>query len=119
MKQALCFSSDLINVFETEQGKVYQSDRENCLFVDFGGIIARFNFSSLTRLRKRLQEVDIAHMLNDVHTPDFELITIAAFDHCYLLSAIDILQFRELIEGTFVMFELNHIIHDRLHRLVC
>ena len=119
MKEVPCFSSDLIEVFKTEKGVVYQSDRESCLMVDFGGKIARFSFACFSRLKNRVNEVDLALMLNEVHHPDFELITIAACEHCYLLSAIDIHHFRELINGTFVMFELNHIIKDRLSRLVC
>lgn len=118
MKEPVCFTSDLIEVFSTESGIVYQSDREGCLFVDFGGKIARYSFSCFQRLRTRLHNVDISGMLSDPKHPDFELITISACDHCYVLSALDSLYFRELVDGAFVMFELNHIIKDRLHRII-
>ncbi len=117
MNNENCFSSDLIEVFSTAKGIIYQSDRERALFVDFGGKIAKYRFSCLNRLRNELKKVDIENMFIDVNSPNFELITISTCDHCYVLSAIDIINFKELLDGAFVMFNLNNILQDRLHRI--
>ena len=118
MNSKTCFSSDLIEVFRTDKGVIFQSDRENCLFVDFGGKIAKYSISCLQRLRSRLKMVDIHGMLSDSSHPNFELVTISLCDHCYLLSVVDCINFLELLEGTFVMFNLNNILKDRLQRVV-
>ncbi|MEE1884100.1 hypothetical protein [Pedobacter flavus] len=117
MNTSNCFTSDLIEVFATKHGIVYQSDRERALFVDFGGKIAKYNFSCLNRLRKAINSKDIESMIIDISRPNFELITVSSCDHCYLLSALDILSFKELLDGTFVMFDLNNILKDRLSRV--
>lgn len=117
MEKPNCFKSDLLEVFKTSAGKVYQSDRERALFVDFGGKIAKFSFSCLKSLRNELHGIDIEHMIIDITRPDFEFVTIATCEHCYVLSVMDILQFRELLDGTFVMFQLNTILQDRLTRI--
>ena len=118
MDTPACFSSDLIEVFKTEKGVIYQSDRECCLFVDFGGKIARYSYPCLQRLRDRLKGIDINEMFYNPRYPDVELVIMPACDHCYVLSALDILYFQELLDGAFVMFELNHIVKDCLQRLV-
>jgi hypothetical protein len=35
-----------------------------------------------------------------------------------VLSILEIIALRDLLEGTFAMLELNHIIQDRLSRIV-
>lgn len=118
MSGSICFSSDLIEVFRTNNGVVFQSDRENCLFVDFGGKITKYSITCLQRLRLRVKKLDFNLMLSGSSRPDFELITISSSDHCYLLSAVDCINFLDLLEGTFVMFDLNNILKDRLQRIV-
>ena len=117
MNNANCFRSDLVEVFTTSAGKVYQSDRERALFVDFGGKIAKFSFPCLKSLKGELNSIDIENMLIDLSRPEFEFLTIATSEHCYVLSVLDIIQFRELVDGTFVMFQLNNILHDCLNRI--
>jgi len=106
-------------VFQSKDGAVYQSDSENCWYVDFAGKLARFDYRNLLKLKKAVYKIDIEeHLLKNVSAPDVEIIFICACDHCYVLSLIEIISLKELLEGTFVMLELNHILHDRLHRIV-
>lgn len=109
---------DFIEVFQTEQGSVFQSDRENCWYVNFAGKLARFDYRSIMKLRKAIYAIDIeALLLNSEKTPDLEIVFICACDHCYVLTLLEIISFKRLLEGTFVMLELNRIIHDRVYRL--
>ena len=39
-------------VFSTVKGSVYQSDSENCWYVDFAGKLARFDYRNLIKLQK-------------------------------------------------------------------
>lgn len=107
-------------VFATTKGVIFQSDSEQCWYIDFAGKLARFDYRNLLKLRKAVYKIDIAQLLlNNTKSPDLEIIFICACDHCYVLTLLEIINLKELLDGTFVMLELNHIIYDRLHRLVC
>jgi hypothetical protein len=103
------------DVFITSGGAIYQSDAERCWYVDFAGKVAKFDYRCLLKLRKAVYSYDIEHaLLNTTTDPDVEILFICACDHCYVLSLVQIIALKELLEGTFVMLELNHILHDRL-----
>jgi len=110
---------DLTEVFHTSKGTVFQSDNENCWYVDFAGKLARFDYRCMMKLKKAVYGIDIAGLLmNPEKTADLEIVFICACDHCYVLTLLEIIAFKELLQGTFVMLELNHILHDRLFRAV-
>jgi hypothetical protein len=106
-------------VYSTGKGAIYQSDSEGCWYVDFAGKLAKFDYRNLLKLQKAVYKIDIESiLLSNSQEPDLEIIFICACDHCYVLSLIEIIALKELLQGTFVMLELNHIIFDRLNRLV-
>lgn len=108
---------ELETVFSTTAGTVYQADAERCLYIDFAGKRTKLNFLCLVRLKNAVEKVDIEHLLLDSTAPNLEIISICACQHCFVLSVTEILAFRELLQGTFVMFKLNHLIKDCLYRL--
>jgi hypothetical protein len=106
-------------VFSNQSGTIYQSDQESCWYVDFAGKIARFDYRNILKLKKAVYQINIeALLLNTSKSADLEVIFICACDQCYVLSLAEIISLRDLLTGTFVMLELNHIIEDRLKRLV-
>lgn len=106
-------------VFSTVKGAIYQSDTEGCWYVDFAGKLAKFDYRNLLKLKKAVYHIDIENLLlSSDKAPDLEILFICACEHCYVLSLIEIIALKELLQGTFVMLELNHIIFDRLNRLV-
>ena len=106
-------------VFSTSRGAIYQSDSEQCWYIDFAGKLARFDYRNLLKLKKAVYQIDIEQLLLDsTKAPDLEIIFICACDHCYVLSLLQIISLKELLQGAFVMLDLNHIIYDRLHRIV-
>ena len=110
----------LEEVFTTTSGGVYQSDKESCWYIDFAGKVARFDYRNLFKLKKAIYNIDIeALLLKNNKSADLEIVFICACDHCYVLSTLEILAMKELLQGTFAMLELNHIIQDRLYRRAC
>lgn len=106
-------------VFSTANGAIYQSDSEACWYIDFAGKLARFDYRNLLKLKKAVYQIDIEELLlNSTKSADLEIIFICACDHCYVLSLVQIIKLKEILQGTFAMLELNHIIYDRLHRLI-
>lgn len=111
-------SVEFVEVFQTVKGAVYQSDRQKCWYIDFAGKLARFNYKNLLKLKKAIYGIDIeALLLNSTIAPDLEIVFICACDDCYVLTLLEIIDFKQLLEGTFVMLELNRIIHDRVYRV--
>jgi hypothetical protein len=119
MKQSIT-SDKLImtEVFKTNAGAIYQCDAERCWYVDFAGKLAKFDYRCLLKLRKAVYHVDIEQtLLDSTNAPDVEIIFICACDHFYVLTLLQIIALKEILQGTFVMLELNNIIHDRLFRI--
>jgi len=102
-------------VFSTPSGSAYQSDTERALYIEFAGKVACYDVRCLQRLKKAIFRIDLEAMATDTSRTDIEIITLCACEHCYVLTLKEILAFRELLEGTFVMLELNSIIQERLH----
>lgn len=106
-------------VFSTGKGSIYQSDSESCWYIDFAGKLARFDYRNLLKLKKAVYNIDIENiLLTSDKSADVEIIFICACDHCYVLSLLQVIALKELLQGTFVMLDLNHIIQDRLFRLI-
>ncbi len=111
-------STSYIEVFSTKDGAIYQCDKDKCWYIDFAGKIARFDYRNILKLKKAVYQIDIEDiLLNSVEKPDVEIIFICACDHCYVLSLVQVIALKQLLQGTFVMLELNHIIQDRLYRI--
>lgn len=108
----------MTEVFSTNKGSIFQNDAERCWYVNFAGKSARFDYRCLLKLRKAVYNVDIEGLLLDTtKSPDVEIIFICACDHCYVLTLMQIIELKEILEGTFVMLDLNRIIQDRLFRI--
>jgi hypothetical protein len=106
-------------VFANDAGAVYQSDQESCWYINFAGKIARFDYRNILKLKKAVYQINIeALLLNTSKAADLEVIFICACDHCYVLSILEIIALKDLLAGTFVMLELNHILEDRLKRVI-
>jgi hypothetical protein len=107
---------ELTEVFKTNTGAVYQSDEQNCLYLDFAGKHSKFSFKGLNDLKKKVDKIDWQFMLVNTEQADIEIIL--QNDHCFILNSLQIAALKELLQGTFAMFQLNHIIKDCLQRLV-
>ena len=111
-------TSSYREVFRTAAGCVSQSDTEKLLLVEFAGKQARYDIRCFLRLKKAIFRIDLEKMATDTtRGSEVEIIRLCACEHCYVLTLSEILAFRELLEGTFVMFELNSIIQERIYAL--
>lgn len=117
MEKACIDINELINVYSNEQGALYQSDKLRCYYIDFGGKFARFNCVSLQKIKKAVDQIDIEALLLNTKKADYELVTYNGCEHMYLLNALEILALKDLLQGTFTMFKLNHMLKDCLYRL--
>ncbi len=107
----------IAEVFSTVNGGIYQCDTKRCWYINFAGKTARFNYRNLLKLRKAINRVNIERLLlNSSKSADLEIIFICACEHCYVLTLLQIIALKEILDGTFVMLELNQIINERVVR---
>ncbi len=116
LERDLMAATELIEVFITSKGGIYQSDAEKCLYLNFSGKTSKLSFQSLNDLKKIIDKVDLGHMCTLIEHADIEIILLK--DNCFVLSGIEIIYLKEILQGAFIMFSLNHIITDCLDRLV-
>jgi hypothetical protein len=118
MRIELPLANGLQEVFRTDAGCVYQSDIQNCLYVEFSGKTIRYKVKCFFRLKAIVDRIDLAKMASDPNRAcDLEIITMCACENCYVLTLPQIVAFKELLAGAKVMLELNSILHDRLRRV--
>jgi hypothetical protein len=105
-------------IFSTPAGSVYQSDKENCFYLDFHNKKARFSIVCLFRLKKIIDKIDVESMMMDAkRSSDVEIVSLCACEHVYVLSVTEVIALKELLQGTKVMIELNSILRERLYRV--
>ncbi len=108
--------AELLEVFTTKAGTIYQSDRQNCLFLDFAGKQYKLSYQSLNDLKKIIDNIDLEHLCTHTLHADIEIFFIK--EHCFILTGLEVIALKEILQGAFAMFRLNHIIKDCLDRLV-
>ena len=108
--------TELLEVFKTNAGTVYQSDKQNCLFLNFAGKFYKLSYQSIKDLKKTIDNIDLEYICTHTQHADIEIFFLK--EHCFILTGIQVVALKEILQGTFAMFRLNHIVKDCLHRLV-
>ncbi|MDQ3292374.1 MAG: hypothetical protein M3Q05_13885 [Bacteroidota bacterium] len=109
---------NLIEIFRTAQGAVYQCNRRNCYWIEFAGGISPFSFQDFKFLKKQLEAINLTEMAqNPDRTADVVILMPHRSERCFVLTLSDVLNFRELLQGAKVMIELNSLIYESLHAM--
>lgn len=111
-------AEQLKEIFRTPNGCVYQSDNKGCFELDFAGYVAEYKFPCFFALKRLVDRIDLDAMaLDPSKASDIEIISPCGTDRCYVLTLFQLLEFKELLSGTYVMLQLNSILHERLYRV--
>lgn len=102
-------------VFEVAGIRFYQCDANEAFLIDFYQDQLSFKLCELIRFRNKINQIDIAALLSGSGS-ETELIYLPESDRFLLLSIQNILVLKELLQGSFVMMELNSMI-QRSYRL--
>ncbi len=107
---------NLTEIFKTEKGAVYQSDTARCFWLEFKGQRNAYKINQLKHLMRRVKHINLAEMASNPHNAfDLEIIYSPTQGHCWVLTLCEIIQLRNLLEGTWAMLELNSIIQERIY----
>ena len=110
--------TNLIELFRTTQGAVYQCNRRNCYWIEFAGGSSPFTWSDFKLLKKQLEAINVSEMVQNTHrTADVVILMPHRSERCFVLTLTEVLQFRELLQGAKVMIELNSLLFESLHAM--
>ena len=109
-------ANDETEVFATKHTAMYFTDSSEVFRLSFFQDRFEFRFCELMVLRNKLRTIDFAELLAS-DTPDVKVLHMKHCDRLLILGIRELLALREVIDGTFVMLELNSIIHSKLVRV--
>jgi len=104
-------------IFRTRSAQIVQDELTDSFLLKYDQEEISFKLCDLFTLRKKVMKFDVVELL-DCNSPDFEIIHLPHCDRFLLLSIKDILEFRELLNGTFDTLALNSAIQKILRKNV-
>lgn len=109
-------SSSWKQVYATASCSSYQCDSSNAFYLDIFGDKLQMDICALISFKKKLGDINIESLLLDSHSAPLEIVNLTCIDKLFVFSIDEILQMRDLIDGTFAMLHLNSILHQSIHR---
>ncbi|UBM60429.1 hypothetical protein LAG90_07195 [Marinilongibacter aquaticus] len=108
-------SRSTTSLFETTVGKSWQCDLTEKVFIAFKQYQFAVSVGELRKLKNRLIALDIDGMIFDLSDDcDFHSFDLPQFQTHIKLSLCELIQLRDLFEGTWFAIELIHMCHDIL-----
>ncbi|MEW7279341.1 hypothetical protein ABW636_12175 [Aquimarina sp. 2201CG1-2-11] len=98
-------------VFSSKYYTSYQSSVERCFYIDFGHKTVKVSFCQLLSLRYKAKQMSSYEYLDQLlNHNDTVLLSLCDKQHMILLDTLMVLDFIDLMKGTFAMLELNAVL---------
>ncbi len=102
-------------LFQTSNASISQCDAQGKYILSYAHDQIVFRACELISFRQKIQKIDLTQLL-DSDTPDIEIISMPHCDRLFVFNIHEILELKDLFAGTFVMLELNSMIHKEIIR---
>lgn len=110
-----CNSAVLTELFQTDKGISYQCDASNRIVLKFESFELKLRIQQFQHLRRSLNQIDIKSCLFDLSDESDHLLVEAPMVNFQKhLTLCEIIQLRELVNGTYFSLELNSFLHEVL-----
>lgn len=110
-----CQNTGFSELFQTDKGIAYQCDTTNRILLKFDSFELGLRIQQFQHLRRSLNQIDIKFRLFDLSDEsDHLLVEAPMVNFQKRLTLCDIIQLRELVNGTYFALELNSILHELL-----
>lgn len=110
-----CNISVSSELFQTDKGASYQCDVTNRIILKFNNFELFLRIQQFQNLRRSLNQIDIKFRLFDLSDDSDHLMVEAPMVNFQKrLTLCEIIQLRELINGTYFALELNSVLHELL-----
>ena len=104
-------------IFSTSSASIAQCEQSDTFMLTYEQEHITFRLCDLFTLKKKIMRIDIIELL-DFSAPDVEIIHLPHCDRFLVLNLLQILQFRELLNGTFDILALNSSLQKVLRKNV-
>ncbi|GJM30388.1 MAG: hypothetical protein DHS20C17_30230 [Cyclobacteriaceae bacterium] len=111
-------AKNLVELFRTPKGVVYQDDCNNGFLLEFMGKEVLFKVQEFLHFRKSIDRINLEDLLMNDLDPDLQIIHHKNTGQLFLITLCDLVALKELLSGAKVMLELNSIICSRLSPFV-
>ena len=104
-------------IFKTKSASIKQCELTDSFFLTFEREEFVFKLCDLFTFRKKIMAFDLMELLES-SAPDVEVVHLPNCDRFLVLSLREILEFRELLNGTFNTLALNSAVQKILRKNV-
>ncbi len=109
------FDTEMTELYKTSKGCTYQCDLTDRICLQFGDIRASFKVRDFFTFRRTVKTLNIHQMIfNLSDESDFEWIASPKNDIAKQLTLCEIIQLRDLLDGTTFSLALNSMLHEAL-----
>jgi hypothetical protein len=103
-------------LFSTAKGCSVQCDLTSKIILHFGDLKASFRIGDFLNFRRAVNKIDIQSKLFDLSDEsDYEFVEAPQLNLSHKLTLCELIQLRELVNGTYFAIELNSLLHQLLY----
>lgn len=109
----------LHELYQNTKGITWQCDLTDRIYVQFNDTLAAFKIQDFMAFRRKVYAVDIHEMIFNLSDSfDFEVIEAPQNQLSLQLTLCEIIQLRDLLDGTKFVLSLNSMLHEVLGDVV-
>jgi len=109
----------LIEVFNTVHGAVYQCNLKNAFCLEFGNSRSFFKIHDFLNFIKKINSIDVEDMArNTARNADIAIVMPHYTERCFVLTITDILNLRDILNGAKFTLQLNSMLRECMTVLV-
>lgn len=99
----------MILLESTEFYSLREATEERCYYLDFQEKRIRLTFCQLLALRQKLHSLEIQSLFYDEsNAHDFKILTLCNNEHLFLVSTIEIIDLKRLLQNAFISMGLSN-----------
>ncbi|WP_207421287.1 DUF6686 family protein [Desertivirga brevis] len=106
-------AQNLIEIFKTSNGGVYQCNSKNAFYLEFGNSRTFFKIGDFLNFSKKINKIDVAEMAkNTSRHADTVIIMPHYTERCFVLTITDVIALKDILNGAKFMLQLNSILRE-------
>ncbi|TAE40838.1 MAG: hypothetical protein EAZ70_02885 [Runella slithyformis] len=118
MNQIESYPYQIEELYRNAKGCTYQCDLTNRVVLQFGAYVSAFKFHDFRSFCQKVNSVNIHEMIFNLSDEyDFQAVQTPSCQQTYRLSLCELVQLRDLLNGTKFTLELNSLLHERIYNV--
>lgn len=112
--------SQLIEIYRTECGAVFQCNKNNSFLLEFGGRNSTFKTSNFLDFISLVKKINLTEMAKNLSPhADIAILMPHYTERCFVLTMKDVIDLKALLGGAKAMIQLNSMVKECLQPYVC